>query len=258
MDDEANGLAGLLQELAREARQRQGSGFHPGLETLTAYHAGELAREAEAALQDHLAVCPHCSRLLLDLPAFLASPDRIESSGVEVDASWQKLRKNLPAPGERTGSASEPKARSTRRALLLAACLLIASTAVVLWMVARRSSPVEFPPTMVFLYPGESHRGAPEPPTPAILHAEAAANILVLHLAKEQPDLRFGVELEAVGARGERRVSPLGATVIDAHTLLLVLARHQLAPARYQIRVFAPEHPSAEPLGDYPIQVVEP
>jgi hypothetical protein len=45
---------------------------------------------------------------------------------------------------------------------------------------------------------------------------------------------------------------------VDSRTLVLVLARRQLSPGRYQLRVLDAEQPSAEPLGDFPFQVVEP
>jgi len=52
---------------AGQRRSRQG---HPTVEELAAYHRGELAGRARELLQDHLARCEECARLLLDLESF--------------------------------------------------------------------------------------------------------------------------------------------------------------------------------------------
>jgi hypothetical protein len=116
----------------------------------------------------------------------------------------------------------------------------------------------------VDLYPTEAWRGpASPPPPPATVHAAAASTTLVLRLARDQPGLRFAVEPRAAdadagaGTAGAPAVLPV-TRVIDSHTLLLVLARHQLAPGRYRLRVLDAERPKADPLAEYALEVVEP
>ncbi|HEY6322566.1 MAG TPA: zf-HC2 domain-containing protein, partial [Thermoanaerobaculia bacterium] len=108
MNDEPDDLAGSLEELASDARRRQGPDAHPSPETLTAYDAGELTPAAAEDVREHLAVCRHCARLLLDLQAFLDAPVAdLESPDVEADASWQAIQARLPGPPERAGRRRE-------------------------------------------------------------------------------------------------------------------------------------------------------
>lgn len=277
MNDESDGLAASLRELASEARQRQGPGAHPAPETLTAYHAGELTQAAEEEVQEHLAVCRHCARLLLDLPAFLEAPAAgDEDLDVEADASWRVIRARLPGPSQPAGrrregaSTSNPGWWRARSPLAAAATLAGAALiAVPLWIIARQLSSPELPPATIELFPPENQRGTAEPPPapPAIVHAQAASTTLLLRLARPQPDLRFRIELLAGGATGAAGAAgaPAGRSLpvpavkaVDSRTLVLVLARRQLAPGRYWLKVLDAEQPSAELLGDYQLEVVEP
>jgi hypothetical protein len=102
------------------------------------------------------------------------------------------------------------------------------------------------------------------------VQAQAASTTLLLRLSRPQTDLRFRVELLAIGATGaggtagvrggpaSRSLPAPAVKIVDSRTLVLVLARRQLSPGRYQLRVLDAEQPSAEPLGDFPFQVVEP
>jgi len=278
MKDESDGLAGSLGELASEARRRQGPDAHPSPETLTTYHAGELTSAAAEEVREHLAVCRHCARLLLDLPAFLEAPARDrESLDVEADASWRAIQARLPGPPERAGRRREARRAAWGAApgaprqawpwLAVAATLAGAAViAVPLWIVARHLSSPELPPATLELSTPEGQRGTAEPPPaqPATVHAQAASTTFLLRLARPQPDLRFRVELLAGGGAGAAgapagRALPAPAPkIVDSRTLVLVLARRQLAPGRYRLLVLDAEQPSAEPLGDFPFQVVEP
>ena len=142
----------------------------------------------------------------------------------------------------------------------------VALVAVPLWIIARQLASPEFPPATLELSTPEGQRGTAEPPKlpPAAVHAQAASTTLLLRLARPQPNLRFRVELLAGGAAGEtgapasRALPAPAVTIVDSRTLVLVLARRQLSPGSYQLRVFDAEQPSAEPLGAFQLQVVEP
>jgi Putative zinc-finger len=274
MNDEPGGLRESLTDLATEARNRQGPDAHPSPETLTAYDAGELTPAAAEDVREHLAVCRHCARLLLDLQAFLDAPVAdVESPDAEADTSWHAIRARLPVPPERSGRRREARGAAwgataapgtPRRAwpgLAVAATFVgVALIAVPLWIVARHLSSPELPPAMLELSTPEGHRGTAEPPPlpPATVHAQAASTTLLLRLARPQPDLRFRVELLAVGAGASRDLPAPAVKIVDSRTLVLVLARRQLSPGRYQLRVLDVEQPSAEALGDFLFQVVEP
>jgi hypothetical protein len=283
MNDEPGGLAGSLRELASEARRRQGPDAHPSPETLTAYDAGELTPAAAEDVREHLAVCRHCARLLLDLQSLLDAPVAdLESPDAEADASWQAIRTRLPGPPERAGRRHETRGapweaaaapgtprRAWPRLSVAATFAGFVLIAVPLWIVARHLSSPELPPAMLELSTPEGHRGTAEPPPlpPATVHAQAASTTLLLRLARPQPDLRFRVELLTAGAATSAGVAGAPASralpapavkIVDSRTLVLVLARRQLSPGRYQLRVLDAEQPSAEPLGDFQFQVVEP
>jgi len=157
MNDDADGLAESLQELASEARRRGGPDAHPSPETLTAYHAGELVPAAEDEVQEHLAVCRHCARLLLDLPGFLETPAAtaagLERLDAEDDASWQAIQARLPRPPEPAERRPQAPPRSWRNLsrrtpARLAAAVLLAAVAVPLWIIARQLSAPALPATV--------------------------------------------------------------------------------------------------------------
>ncbi len=50
--------------------ERQELGPHPELDEMVAYHAGDLPQSQVPRLQNHLVLCPECSRLLLELDRF--------------------------------------------------------------------------------------------------------------------------------------------------------------------------------------------
>ena len=69
---------------------------HLSVEELAAYHAGTLAEDEEARVQDHLLECPECTRTLLDLDALRHGADPAEeASDAEKEAFWQALRPRL-------------------------------------------------------------------------------------------------------------------------------------------------------------------
>lgn len=272
MSDESNRLAESLRDLAGEALRRQGPDAHPTPEMLTAYHAGELSAAAIERVQEHLALCRHCARLLLDLPAFLDAPSvAVADRDDAAEASWQQIQARLSQAGPRSGAAQDLPGRRrgpipVAAAALIAAAITAGILAVPLWIIGHRLAS-ELPPATLDLSVPEMQRGTPAVPmlAPATVHADAAATTLVLRLASPQPDLLFRVELVAREGAGTGSTGRAGhglstppVTVVDARTLLLVLGRRQLPPGTYQLRVLDARQPSSEPLGEFSLQVVEP
>src|SRR3954471_7094568 len=77
-----------------EDRNRPDPEEHPDPETLTAYQANELSPEEDERIQDHLAVCQHCTELLLDLEEFLQPPESGVEPAADFEAAvdWRRLR----------------------------------------------------------------------------------------------------------------------------------------------------------------------
>jgi hypothetical protein len=130
-------LGAALHELAE--RQRRELGPHLEADELVAYHEQELSAADAERVRDHLALCPECAGLLLELDAFSApspagAPDLTTA---EVEAAWREL-----AP--RLAEDPPPVVRLPRRRLVpvlpwaLAAALFSGIVGLSIWSMALR------------------------------------------------------------------------------------------------------------------------
>lgn len=140
-----------VREHAAEKRRREGA--HPKVEELAAYHDGELGEGAVERIRDHLALCAHCSNLVLDLAGFseLEPPsEAYRLSEDDVKARKAELLARL-AEGERPSArllefAPRPEAAKgvERPAAIpvwyhaLAAALLAATVGLSFWAFGPR------------------------------------------------------------------------------------------------------------------------
>ncbi len=74
---------------------------HPDPDRLYAYQVGELTPEEDLEIQEHLALCGHCTELLLDDQSFMAPPTQEETGFSEFEraAGWRQLRARLDQDG---------------------------------------------------------------------------------------------------------------------------------------------------------------
>lgn len=128
MSDETQDLDEMLGFLAEDGRQRRDPEEHPSPEKLSAYRANELTPEEDERIQDHLAVCQHCTELLLDLEEFLKPPAMAAAPAADFEAAadWRRLREGMPREAvrqshgfSRQGIQLSPLAASLFLALLL-------------------------------------------------------------------------------------------------------------------------------------------
>jgi hypothetical protein len=268
MTDELEHLRGSLAQLASETRRRQ-SGTHPRPEQLAAYAAGELRPAAAEAVLEHLTVCRPCARLVLELPAFLATPAREREPAArdpEADRAWQELQDRLrPAPAAPSapsaatarpdeGSSARSRTGPPRRTiLLLAACLAACLLGFPAWIVTHGRSRV--PPPIVPVNPPERTLGEPQPPgpQPTTLRLDAEAAALVLYLPASQAYPRFDVEILD---RDGRTTFPAAAAPISPQEILVLLAHEQLPPGDYRLRVVGIDSHRRQQLGDYSLRIV--
>jgi hypothetical protein len=98
VSDEFQELDGMLGFLGEDGRDRRDPEEHPSPEELSAYQANELAPKEDERIQEHLAVCQHCTELLLDLEEFLRPPVVAAEpvASFEEAADWR--RDHLPPP----------------------------------------------------------------------------------------------------------------------------------------------------------------
>ncbi len=135
----------------RERRLTPGTdGQHPDVDMWIAYHGGDLPGNDEDRLRGHLAKCPACVSLVLDLAAFSGiHDDRAEVSEFEMAAAWRALRASLheapprEAPPRQAPPRQAPPRLAERRVplpLALAASLLVGALGLTFWGLEHRSA----------------------------------------------------------------------------------------------------------------------
>ena len=104
-------MADPIQDWQRYLKDLQGDpGPHLSDATLAAYHGGALSPAEDDAIQEHLAGCPLCSQLLLELAEPLDEtipPFPADSAAVP---SWAAVRAELARDGWFEPPRSEPAA----------------------------------------------------------------------------------------------------------------------------------------------------
>lgn len=137
MAEEWDRRVSVAYDLAREAGLEAGE--HPSPEQLFEYQEGRFEGKEEAEVQDHLALCADCTRMVLELSGAV-EPDfpevRASLSEERMDALWPGMRDRLPLPPQRQAA---PWYRSLERvALPLAASILLATLASSFWLWSLR------------------------------------------------------------------------------------------------------------------------
>lgn len=129
MDDFSPSMIAETQKVA--AREREGLGPHPAAAELLAYHRRELSEAASQQIRHHLALCPACTRAVLDLARFPEIEIDDPAAGLgdeEVAEGWRRLAPRL--------EARSPSGRGAPRLpLALAAGLALAVLGLATWNV---------------------------------------------------------------------------------------------------------------------------
>ena len=120
----------------RERRPASGvEARHPDIETWIAYQEGDLPVSEEDRLRGHLASCPSCVSLVLDLASFTgAREDRAEVSEFELAAAWRALEGGLREADPR------PSGRRVPLPMALAASFIVGVLGLTLWGVEHRNA----------------------------------------------------------------------------------------------------------------------
>lgn len=181
-----------MAELIREAGF--GAGEHPAPEVLSEYLDGLLSAGEKAELQDHLALCPECTDMFLEMAGISEPAAGIDSadpvlSEERAHVLWPALRRRLNFQPQE--SFSRPFFRSEQVAWALAATLLLTTVLASTWSYSR-------------------DRGYPQSPAPAV-------NIAVL-------------DLVPIGQAGVVREIEASDPLLAAEQILLVLNLADLRP----------------------------
>jgi Putative zinc-finger len=239
VSDETPDLDGMLGFLAEDGRRRRDPEDHPSAETLTTYQANELTADEDERIQSHLAVCSHCTELLLDLNEFLQPPAAPEPvADFEAAANWRKLRENLGRP-----ETKSPVARPDRRRFFasvwggysVAAALLILTVGLgarngELARELKKPQPLGTPKTLTA---EGSSRGSENPKAdePIALPAQI---VLILSTDRPAPSYRLEILDEEKG----KLQGSLDVPYEDGE-LSFNLPKQALTPGTYTLRVSA-------------------
>ena len=216
---------------------------HPPVEELAAYHHGQMAPARGEEIREHLALCPECSDLLLELEAFEADPApgaaQVGVVDFEEAAAWRHLSDRLQAAGEPvTAPAAAPPRR--RRAApawapALAAAALVACVGLGLGVAALRTEVAELrrpqgDVPIVNLEPAGYTRSEPE----TVSVGPGERFVVLLNPPSFPHPIEHRVEILDGGGR---RVWAGSVRPTEAGNFHLGLSRSFLPPGAYRIRL---------------------
>jgi hypothetical protein len=232
---------------------------HPEPDELVDYYLGTLLSTEVERIQDHLALCRDCAKLVLDLSAITRKAPAGEGRPTpELKAEWEKLRSRL----ERRQSTSLVRSRLTRTtpwalaaSLLLSACLLVWDLN--LHRSLDRGGLPRADLVLVDLAPAA--RGAErseERPVQVRFPAGAAKLVLLLNLGDLRSFPHYEMQLLAPGGRVRWRTddAPRG----EDGTFLLEVSRDMLAaPGLYHVLLEGRRGREEVRLADYLFVVIQ-
>ncbi len=255
MSDELQDLDEMLGFLGEQRRHRRDPEEHPSPEQLSAYQAGELTPEEDARIQDHLAVCGHCTELLLDLeellePAVTAAAE--PAADFEAAADWKRLREG------RGGRAVKPEplranmpgrdyriVRSLRTYKALAA-VLAAMVVGLSWHALRREGQLEILPPQKTIHFATT-RGSGQTGKPLEIHLPFG---LGFSTSADYPEYR----VQILASDGRARYSadtPLSQGIIPLKT-------GALSPGTYKVQLSGLKDGQSDPIGAPQNLIIQP
>jgi len=254
VSDEIEDLDGMFGFLGEDGRHRRDPEEHPSPEELSAYQANELTPEQDERIQDHLAVCGHCTELLLDLEEFL-QPPAVAAEPVadfEAAADWRRLRDHLPQPAK---ISSHKRFAQPLAASLIGALILLGLSS---WRVITSQREIT-----------ELRNQVAELRQPIVNPYEISLRGVrsgeALKLPADRP-VRLTLETSAPKEYGEYRVQimdsedkPISVRTLrkDRHgELTMILRENSLNPGSYMLRLVGVRGGSFDMLEEYMVRVI--
>ena len=258
-----------LKQAARDLAAERRRDGHPEAVELSAYAGKALPAERKDEVQEHLASCVECTRLLADFLDFdeLSPPDGFERlTDVDVAAARRRLHRNLE---QRAATAPPAAVRGTRwtgtfaspRPLqLLAAALAAAVIGLTFWGVSQQRSlhRLQQPEVNVATHDiepvgSDQLRGGPAA-GPTVIDGAAGSAILILQLPEVQSHPAYRV---AIRASDSREIWSRAGAVRDPvlGNFALRLPPGALRTGRYEIEIFGVDGGREERVARYAIEV---
>lgn len=253
-----------LQRTIREllAEERRNLGSHLKLEDVTTYHGGTLSPEEEERIQEHLAACPECSALLLDLEGLSDPSNDGAVSQAELAAAWRvvggRLRQEMAGTAGKASSGGRSPIGSPWLHALAAILLLAVGT--LAFQVVRLQHLVGDVPQpqlnapVLDLRPSVRGEGigaaAPEVPSRARLFT------LVINPVGSLSQGTYAVEI--IDAAGKRAWSGQGLELNSFGSFSLALSRRTLSAGEYRLRLFSLTTGHRQLIGEYAFRVQAP
>jgi hypothetical protein len=290
MSDEGRSPTSTFRLLAEQERRREGSG-HPSPETLTAYREDRLGATEVEQIRGHLALCAHCTQLVLDFSIFQdAMSAQADSGGASLGTAppdaWQRLRSrlaaDLPAAFEQGPTIAPPDppgvdelarrlVRYRRSVLTLAAALAACIIGFPLWVAGHRS-PTSEPLAAAMPNAGIIERGAGATLT---VRLGSGVTALLLPIPSERSFGAYRIDVFAPGGvlRLTAAAEPTRVTVVSPPVppsapspgrprslgpLMLPLAGGQLPSGEYEVQVLGISGNHPERIAGYGLRVLPP
>lgn len=236
-------LESVLRGMAADALA---SGGHLTADELVDYHAGGLTPADRDRVQEHLAACPECAGLLLDISSFREPAPA--ASEFEVAAVWRGVKERR-----------ERAHRSPRWLQAVAASLLVATVALSFRAVSlgRQLDEARQPqinaPVQDLRAPS---RGAGSPAVTLDLEPGTRLFTLVVQPAsrEDHPDY----EAALLRADGSEVWRGRGLRKNRFGSFTLTLSRDLAGPGSYVVRLFGLDGERRVPLGEYTLRINAP
>lgn len=257
MTEERNSRASAFTDLVRQAGLDAGP--HPAPERLLEYQEWLLGQAEAEAVQDHLALCPECTRKVLELAGTL--PPELPAgvaplSDEQMAEIWPAIRGRLPLSAPIPLETGRPRRQAWRTALPLAASLLLATTlAASYWAGSmlrenRRLAEPRVNVAVEDLVPVGQTDVRRERSSRKDVSPQAEAVLLVLNVADLRPFPAYGAEIRE-GPQGPVLWSSDRLRRSSRGNFTVQLSRPFPGSGPYRIRLFGIDGDRRELLAEY-------
>jgi len=228
--------------LIEERRNRRDPEEHPSPETLTAYQANELSSEEDERVQGHIAICEHCTEMLLELEEFLEPPAMAAEPAADFEAAADSKRLQPGLDEERQRRSQAPRRSARPLTYAMVAALLVATLGISVYTLSNR------PERLQTLEPLNSYRSG----TSAMEVVQLPVTLL-LKLPTKTPYPEYQAKLRDQNGHLVREFSKLRES--RSFDLELPLDQGTLDSGEYRIELLGLSDGRSDLAGEYAFKV---